>query len=220
VGNNEAVAAAIAEAGYPANVLADDSSFPELFELLREQRESWGVHVIPWRNIRELFAVLRRKEILALLVDWGYRPDGVPVRLFGSWTTLPRGPRRSPQRRARSSRRSRSGARRRARSGSRATRSSRCRPRDRRTSSARPSGSPTSSRRPSGPRPEQWYSFKPMWPDTDEEAGELEGRAAAMLDDRPLAEPAGACRRCARAVERCPLVLRALRGGRPGGGRS
>ena len=38
------------------------------------------------------YSVLRRKEILALLVDWGYRPDGVPVRLFGAWTTLPAGP--------------------------------------------------------------------------------------------------------------------------------
>ena len=113
VGNNEAVAAAIAGAGYPANVIADDSSFPELFEMLRRQRESWGVHVIPWRNLRELFAVLRRKEILALLVDWGYRDDGVPVRLFGAWTTLPgRAGDARRQDAARSSRRSRSGGRR------------------------------------------------------------------------------------------------------------
>src|SRR4029079_13607026 len=92
VGNNEAVPAAIAGAGYPANVIADDSTFPELFDELRRQRESWGVHVIPWRNLRELFTVLRRKEIRALLVDWGSRSDGVPVRLFDSWTTLPAGP--------------------------------------------------------------------------------------------------------------------------------
>ncbi len=92
VGNNEAVAAGIASRGYPANVVADDSAFPEIFEILRAQRESWGVHVIPWRNLRELFTVLRRNEILALLVDWGYRDDGIPVRLFGAWTTLPAGP--------------------------------------------------------------------------------------------------------------------------------
>ena len=92
IGNNEAVAAAITGAGYPVTTLADDSSFPELFEILRRQRESWGVHVITWRNLRDLFSVLRRKEILALLVDWGYRSDGIPVRLFGAWTTLPAGP--------------------------------------------------------------------------------------------------------------------------------
>ena len=31
-------------------------------------------------------------EMLALLIDWGYRSDGIPVRLFGAWTTLPAGP--------------------------------------------------------------------------------------------------------------------------------
>ena len=30
--------------------------------------------------------------MLALLVDWGYRPDGIPVHLFDAWTTLPAGP--------------------------------------------------------------------------------------------------------------------------------
>ena len=92
MGNNEAVAAAIAWRGLPANVVADDSAFPEIFEILRRQRESWGVHVIPWRNLRELFKVLRNNELLALLVDWGYRSDGIPVKLFGAWTTLPAGP--------------------------------------------------------------------------------------------------------------------------------
>ena len=92
VGNNEAVAASIARHGMPISVVADDSSFPELFELLRRQRESWGVHVIAWRNLREIFGVLRRHEMLGLLIDWGYRADGIPVRLFGAWTALPAGP--------------------------------------------------------------------------------------------------------------------------------
>ena len=30
--------------------------------------------------------------MLGLLVDWGYRSDGIPVRLFDAWTTLPAGP--------------------------------------------------------------------------------------------------------------------------------
>ena len=92
VGNNEAVAAAVAARGWPINVVADDSSFPEMFERFRRLREAWGVHVIPWRNLREIYAVLRRREMLALLIDWGYRADGIPVRLFGAWTTLPAGP--------------------------------------------------------------------------------------------------------------------------------
>ena len=181
VGNNEAVAAAIAGAGYPANVVADDSSFPELFELLARQREAWGVKVIPWRNLRGLFAVLRRKEILALLVDWGYRPDGVPVTLFGAWTTLPAGPatlaaktgaiiaplaiRRTPHGTLRL---------------------------EGHEAFTVPSSSPADIQRATqriatfleeavGAAPEQWYSFKPMWPDTPEEAAALEARAREML---------------------------------------
>ena len=45
VGNNEVCAAAIAHHGYPVSVVADDSAFPELFELLRAQRRSWGVEL-------------------------------------------------------------------------------------------------------------------------------------------------------------------------------
>ena len=190
VGNNEAVAAAIAGAGYPANVIADDSSFPELFELLRQQREAWGVRVIPWRNLRELFSVLRRKEILALLVDWGYRPDGVPVRLFGSWTTLPAGPATLA-----------------AKTGAiiaplaiRRTDHGTLRLVGHEAFTV-PSSDPADIQRATqriadfleqtvGAAPEQWYSFKPMWPDTEEEARELEARAAAMLAGRaPVVHP-------------------------------
>lgn len=92
VGNNEAIAAGIARHGWPISVVADDSTFPELFEHLRAVRRSWGVELIPWRNLRDVFAVLKRGEILGLLVDWGYKPDGVAVRLFGSPTMLPAGP--------------------------------------------------------------------------------------------------------------------------------
>ena len=83
VGNAEAVAAGVASRGWPINVVADDSSFPGLFEEFSRTREQWGVHIIPWRNLREIYAVLRRREMLALLIDWGYREDGIPVKLFG-----------------------------------------------------------------------------------------------------------------------------------------
>src|SRR4051794_24479471 len=35
VGNNEAVAAGVARRGWPINVVADDTAFPEMFDLLR-----------------------------------------------------------------------------------------------------------------------------------------------------------------------------------------
>ncbi len=92
VGHNEVGAAAVAERGWPVCVVADDSAYPELYEHLRAQREAWGIRLIPWTSLRELFGALRRREIVGLLVDWGYKADGVPVRLFGEWTTLPAGP--------------------------------------------------------------------------------------------------------------------------------
>ena len=176
VGNNEAVAAGIASRGWPINVVADDSAFPEMFELFRQIRESWGVRIIPWRNLREIYSVLKRREMLALLVDWGYRPDGIPVRLFDAWTTLPAGP---------------------------ATLAAKTKSRIlpvtiRRTEGDRfhlswsdpievASSDPAELARATqriadalaatvASAPEQWYSFKPIWPATADESAELERR--------------------------------------------
>jgi phosphatidylinositol dimannoside acyltransferase len=92
IGNGDVAAAALAGRGWPFNVLAEDTAYDELFDLMFEQRRAWGVKVIRWRNLREVYRVLRNGEMLGLLVDWGYRPDGQPVRLLGAWTTLPAGP--------------------------------------------------------------------------------------------------------------------------------
>ncbi len=183
VGNNEAVAAGIAGRGLPISVVADDSAYPELFADFRRLRESWGIRVIPWRNLREIYGVLRKREMLALLIDWGYRSDGIPVRLFDAWTALPSGP---------------------------ATLAAKTRSRIlpitiRRNSSESfhvswsepievPSASPADLQRATqrmadalqaaiGAAPSQWYSFKPIWPATAAEQAQLEARAAAMLAD-------------------------------------
>jgi phosphatidylinositol dimannoside acyltransferase len=177
VGSNEAIGAALAVRGYPVTVVADDSAFPELFELLKRQREAWGIKLVPWRNLRGLFSVLRRNEILALLVDWGYRSDGIPVRLFGAWTTLPAGPAALA-----------------AKSGAVIAPLA-----IRRTSDGRyrlethpeftvPSSDPADLQAATqriadaleatiAAAPEQWYSFKPMWPDDPAESRALEARA-------------------------------------------
>ncbi len=91
-GNNEAGAAGMASRGLPFSAVAEDTAYHELFEWLAAGRRRWGIEVVPWRNLRGTFRVLRKGEILALLVDWGYRPDGVPVRFLGAWTTFPAGP--------------------------------------------------------------------------------------------------------------------------------
>ncbi len=190
VGSNEAVAASIARHGLPISAVADDSAFPELYDLLRRQRESWGIELIAWRNLRGIFAALRQRRMLALLIDWGYRADGIPVRLFDGWTTLPAGP---------------------------ATLAAKTRSHiisiDIRR---RPDGTysvgwtepivvastdPAELQRASqqladnlaavvGQAPEQWYSFKPMWPASEEAARDLERRAREMQAGRPDPGPA------------------------------
>ena len=180
VGSNEAIAAAIADHGMPISVLADDSSFPELFDLLRRQRETWGVTIIAWRNLREIFGVLRRREMLGLLIDWGYRSDGIPVRLFGAWTALPAGPATLA-----------------AKTSSRILPISIRRRPDGTFQVSWPDPIDVTSSDPAelfratqamadalaatiAAAPDQWYSFKPIWPSTPDEAADLERRATLM----------------------------------------
>jgi lauroyl/myristoyl acyltransferase len=190
VGNNDIIGAAIAHMGLPLNVVADDSAFPELFEYLRGQREQWHATLIPWRNLRAIFGVLRRRELLGLLVDWGYRSDGIPVRLFDAWTTLPAGPATLA-----------------AKTSSRIMPAITTRGHDGRLRVtllepiAVPSSDPADLQRATQaiadavaesvrPAPEQWYSFKPIWPSTEAEAADLERRALAMQAGRPDPGPA------------------------------
>ncbi len=200
VGNNEAVAAGVANRGWPISVVADDSSFPEMFERFRRLREAWGVHVIPWRNLREIYAVLKKGEMLALLVDWGYRSDGVPVRMFGSWTTLPSGP-ATLAAKTRSVilpvaiRRGDDGLFHTSFAPTIVVASASDRDIALATQAVADSLEATIAAAPT-----QWYSFKPMWPPTAQEAAELEARAARMLGGggpvtgatRPLDADAGA----------------------------
>ena len=180
IGNNEAIAAGVASRGLPMSVVADDTSFADLYELLREQRERWGVTLIPWRNLRAIFRVLRRGEMLGLLIDWGYRSDGIPVRLFDAWTTLPAGPATLA-----------------AKTGSRILPVAVHRqPNGTFTVSVATPIDVTSSEPAELQRatqamadalaasirvaPDQWYSFKPLWPASAAEAADLERRALAM----------------------------------------
>ncbi|MGO9179031.1 MAG: lysophospholipid acyltransferase family protein [Candidatus Limnocylindrales bacterium] len=183
VGSMETLAAAMASHGFPAYGVADDTAYPELYQLLAEQRRRWGVQVIAWRNLREIHRVLRDAGILALLVDWGYRPDGIPVRFFGDWTTLPAGPAALA-----------------AKTGAAIVPVVNRRARDGRYHAEHgdpievASGAPAAIQRATQAvadalqraievAPEQWYSFKPIWPDTDREGDELAARAAAALAD-------------------------------------
>ena len=185
IGSIDILAGAFAARGLPIHGVADDSAYPELFELLNESRRRWGVGVIPWRNLRELYRVLRSCGIVGLVIDWGYRAEDVPVKLFGAWTTLPAGPAVIAAR------------------TNAALVPVICRRNPDGTFDARhfapvPVGGDS-------PRdiavamqacadalesmiaaaPDQWYSFKPIWPRTAQEAEALERRHAAMLSSEP-----------------------------------
>ncbi|MFL5715739.1 MAG: lysophospholipid acyltransferase family protein, partial [Chloroflexota bacterium] len=190
VGNNDVIGAAIAHLGIPLNVVADDSAFPELFEYLRGQREQWSATLIPWRNLRAIFGVLRRREVLGLIVDWGYRSDGIPVRLFDAWTALPAGPAtlaaktqsvilpaintRQPDGRMR------------VRFGELITVAS-TDPAELQRATQRIADALDEMIRPD---PADWYSFKPIWPATDAESADLERRGLEMIAGRPDPGPA------------------------------
>jgi lauroyl/myristoyl acyltransferase len=180
IGNVEALAAAFADRGWPVYALADDTAYPELYDLLAEQRRRWGVQVIAWRNLREMYRVLREGAILGLLVDWGFRADGVPVRLFGAWTTLPGGP-------AMLAARTRASivpvhTRRRADGRFEALHSE---PIDLADASPAEIARATQAiadalEQMIAAAPDQWYIFKPMWPETAGETDALEQRWREM----------------------------------------
>ncbi len=118
-----------------------------------------------------------------MVVDWGYRPDDVPVRLFGAWTTLPAGP-------ATLAARTRAvilpvaaykqpDGRYRAHAGS-AIEMADASPRSLVIATQAIADALESFVREA---PEQWHTFKPMWPATEAEARVLEHRAMAMLAD-------------------------------------
>jgi KDO2-lipid IV(A) lauroyltransferase len=192
IGNLEGVARGIARHGWPIAALGDDTSFPELFDRLRRQRKEWGVDLIPWRNMREVFGVLRRNEILALIIDWGYRSEDIPVRLFGAWTTLPAGPAALA-----------------AKTGAPIVHIAVRRSEDRQTfvvTYSDPivvrSSEPAEIRRATqavadalaatiAAAPEQWYSFKPLWPSTPEEQAVLAQRAE-LTERHEVPERSGA----------------------------
>ena len=146
--------------------------------------------LIPWRNLRAIYGVLRRREMLGLLIDWGYRSDGIPVRLFDAWTTLPAGPATLAAKTGSrilpiSIHRDREGVFQVAWSGAIDVASSD--PAELQRATQAMADALADSIRVA---PEQWYSFKPIWPAGPAEAADLERRAAAMRAGRPDPGPA------------------------------
>jgi phosphatidylinositol dimannoside acyltransferase len=184
IGSVDLLAGSFALKGLPTYGLADDSAYPELFEEMNAQRRRWKIEIIPWRNLRRVFSALREPAILGLVVDWGYRSDGIPVRLFGEWTTFPAGPAMLAAK----------------------TRAAIvpvvCRRLDDGTYTAShyepievADSKPVTIQRATqqiahaiedmiAAAPEQWYSFKPVWPETKAEKDELAARVTEMAEQK------------------------------------
>ena len=130
--------------------------------------------------------------MLGLLVDWGYRADGIPVRLFGAWTTLPAGPATLA-----------------AKTGSRILPIAIHRQTDGTFAVSWNAPIQVASSDPAelqratqaiadalaaniGAAPDQWYSFKPIWPGDPAEIADLERRARLMQSGIPDPGPGGA----------------------------
>ena len=94
LGNSDLGAAVLAGRGYPVHAITETLHPPRWNKLVQEIRQLTGVQVIDVNaNVREILRVLRRNEVLMILVD---RPThreggGVPVRFFDAWTSVPAG---------------------------------------------------------------------------------------------------------------------------------
>ncbi|MEX2238507.1 MAG: lysophospholipid acyltransferase family protein [Dehalococcoidia bacterium] len=93
MGNWDMAGGGCARRGYPFHVIAERFENRWLDRLVVETRDALGVRVVFEDRPLEAFRVLRRNEVLALLIDIP-TPDGVAVSFFGETAFLPAGPAR------------------------------------------------------------------------------------------------------------------------------
>lgn len=97
-GNWDLGAPVMTRHGFPVSAVADTLRHDRLNDAIVSARSRHGVTVIPIERLERsavsIVRVLRRNEILALLIDRPMDGAGVPVRFFGSPTTVPAGPAR------------------------------------------------------------------------------------------------------------------------------
>jgi lauroyl/myristoyl acyltransferase len=92
VGGMDLIAPALKIYDQALHVIADDTTYGRLYDHLKAVRARHGLTLIGWRNLRALFKALRAGENLVLFCDGGYRLGDVPVEFLGEPTTFPAGP--------------------------------------------------------------------------------------------------------------------------------
>jgi lauroyl/myristoyl acyltransferase len=92
IGGMDLIGPALAGHGERLHVVADDTTYGRLYDHLKAVRAEHGLLLIGWRNLRGIFRVLRDRENLVLFCDGGFRRGDVPVEFLGEPTTFPPGP--------------------------------------------------------------------------------------------------------------------------------
>ena len=92
VGGMDLIGPALKVHGEALHVVADDTTYGRLYDHLAAQRARQDIFLIGWRNLRGLFRALRDGGNLVLFCDGGYRRGDVPVEFCGEATTFPIGP--------------------------------------------------------------------------------------------------------------------------------
>jgi KDO2-lipid IV(A) lauroyltransferase len=92
VGGMDMIGPGLKLRGEAMHVVADDTTYGRLYDHLAAARARQHVFVIGWRNLRGLFRVLHDNGNVVLFCDGGYRRGDVPVELCGEATTFPIGP--------------------------------------------------------------------------------------------------------------------------------
>ncbi|MBN1191343.1 MAG: lysophospholipid acyltransferase family protein [Dehalococcoidales bacterium] len=92
LGNLDLGVRLLSKLGYPVNAIVDSLSSFQLDIFLQKPRSHSGVRLINVRDASaELLSVLRRNEILALMIDCPNCMKGVRVKLGQKWILLPTG---------------------------------------------------------------------------------------------------------------------------------
>ena len=181
IGSIEALIAACAARGFPTYGLADDSAYPELFALLNPSVGAGASRSSPGGTCGASSACCASRPCWAWSSTGATAPTVSPSACSGTGRRCPPVPRCWPPGPTRSSCPSSAAGRptvaSRPSGSSRSRSAAATRPRSR----APPRRSPTRWSRWSVRAPEQWYTFKPIWPATPAEAAAL---AAARRRDR------------------------------------
>ena len=92
IGNSDLAAAILARRGFPVNVIAEPLRPPRWDNLVQQARAAVGMKVIPMgQAVMRALRVLREDQILAILIDRPLTDQGVQVNFFGRETQVPGG---------------------------------------------------------------------------------------------------------------------------------